>query len=385
MDRAARGLGLATVILVGALLLAGCPFFGTVPGFPINVAAGLQAEWLVTNAAQPAGLAFAPDGRVFYTEKQTGRIRIIENGQLLDEPLADVPVNYAGQRGLLGIALHPNFNILPRVYVFYTRSDTGADTANPVAVVDHRVVYFVADGNQAAGGEVFVASVPADGNGARVGGRIAFAPDLTLHVALGDLGLPDAAQDPASLLGKVLRYNADGTIPADNPSADSPVCAWGFRQPAGIAFDPASGVGFVTDRNELGDDELNRVVAGHDYGWPFVTGGATTPEELDYAAQNPAYTDPILVTAAGESPIVGAAFNPGTKYGPDTRLNFFFGVEGAGRVLSAQLNDERVAVVTYGAFAARFPTPMTDVAFTPFGTLYAASQGSIVRVVRFAP
>ncbi|MBU0638815.1 MAG: PQQ-dependent sugar dehydrogenase, partial [Planctomycetes bacterium] len=329
----------------------------------------------------PAGLAFAADGRVFYTEKETGRIRVIADGTLLEHPFASVPVNYAGDRGLLGIALHPNFNLQPRVYVFYTRSDTGAVSDDPQAVVDNRVVYFEADGNVASNGEIFVASLPAGSQAVRVGGRIAFSPDGTLFVGLGDLGNKFNAPNTDRLAGKILRYNDDGSIPANNPLADSPVFAWGLREPCGLCFDAATWMAFATDRNDGRLHEINRIESGKDYGWPEVAGLATTTEELEYAAAHGDYVDPILDSGNGSSPLIGVTINPGSKYGPDARLDLFHGLRDDGQVFRIQLSDTRTAALMTRSFANGFPAPITDVAFTPAGTLYIACENAILRVV----
>lgn len=370
-------------VAIGIMGLAGC-----VPGSqdtppPIDIAAGLQAEYVVANAAHPTALAFAPDGRVFFTEKNTGQIRVVVEGVLQAAPFATVPVNYAGDRGLLGLALHPTFELLPRVYVFYTRSDTGVPTNDPAAVIDNRVVYFEAAGSVAVGGEVFVAALPAGEQTVRVGGRLAFSPDGTLFVALGDLGNYFNAQNTTRLAGKVLRYNADGTIPADNPVADSPIFARGFRDPSGLSFDPATWFAFVLDRNAKNEHEINRIVAGGDYGWPEVVGLATTDAEKDYAAQHAEYVDPLLDSGSGSSAYVGGGFNPSSKYGSQLALYFFYGSQTAGEIKRLQLGDQRAVALGAQTFAAGLPTPLTDVTFTPTGTLYVAGENAILRAVSF--
>jgi len=103
------------------LVVAGCL---TLPGQPQRVGPMRLAETRVSGAADPTAMAVASDGRVFYTEKNTGLIRVLGPNGLAETPFAEVPVNFAGQRGALGIALHPDFTTTPRVYVFYTRSDT---------------------------------------------------------------------------------------------------------------------------------------------------------------------------------------------------------------------------------------------------------------------
>ncbi len=383
MSRTGRHLCRAATVAAGALLLVGCLLSSEQRSIPINVADGLQAEFVVPHAEHPAALAFVPDGRILYTEKNTGKIRVIADNKLLDEPFATVPVNFANDRGLLGIAVHPNFNLNQRVYVFYTRSDTGLVSNDPRAVVDQRVVYFEAGGDVAAGSEVFVASIPAEGDGSRVGGLIGFTDGGTLLVAIGDQGNDNAAQDPGLLYGKILRYNDDGTIPGDNPDPNSPVYARGLRFPQGLGFDPITEVAFVTDRNASRFHEINRIEAGKDYGWPTVAGVATSAAQLAYAAETPEYANPILDSGSSTSPLVGATFNPSTKYGPDNRLYFFYGEQSGGRVFSLELSADRTAAVKSRLYASGLPTPITDVVFTPSGTLYVASEDAILRIVLF--
>lgn len=372
-------------ILIGLLtsataLLSACMPFGGASDGSFPVAADLQAETVVSAAQQPAALAFASDGRVFYTEKNTGRIRVVSKSALLEAPFAEVPVNMAGDRGLLGIALHPDFDQNGRVYVLYSRSDSGAVTSNAETIFDHRVVYFTAGGNVAAGGEIFVVSLPAGDKPTGVGGRIAFAPDGKLMVALGAMGDPEAAQNPALLLGKLLRYNDDGSIPDDNPTAGSAVFASGLRDPRGLTFDPQTGVAFVTDLNGVRDHEVNRVVASANLGWPNVRGRADTTAEKEFAAAAPNYADPIIDTLADDDRPIGGGFNPSDRYGADARGRYYYGVSTAAGVIQVVLGDDRSSAARSTLFASRFGAMVTDVAFTPAGTLYVATQNSIFRV-----
>ncbi|MBU0637818.1 MAG: PQQ-dependent sugar dehydrogenase [Planctomycetes bacterium] len=380
MPRLVRLTALLAPAVLGLSLAGGCLCADDTPP-PINVGANLEAEYVVYNAAQPSALAFAADGRVFYTEKNTGRIRVIVDGSLAEQPFAEVPVNYADDRGLLGIALHPSFASNGRVYVFYTRSDTGLTTADPQAVVDNRVVYFEANGNVAAGGEIFVASLPAASGTTHIGGRLAFAADGTLYVALGDQTAENAAQDNTVHTGKVLRYNADGSIPAGNPSAGSPVFARGVRDMRGLAFDPESAIPFITDRNPAGQEEINRVLSGRNYGWPEVIGPATTAEETQFVADNPDYVEPLFDTGDERPGLVGGSFNPSARYGPNLVSDYFYGEATKRRVQRIKLTSERRNVASRAVFAERFPSTITDVAFTPAGTLYVACEDAILRVV----
>lgn len=378
MSRAWLARWLGALMAGGVVLSSGCLPTDSLPA-PLNVAEGWQAEYVAAGSAVVSALAATDDGRVFYAEKNTGRIRVVKDGRVLGTPFATVPVNYAGDRGLLGLALHPRFADNGRLYVFYTRSDTGEATADPRAVVDHRIVYFQADGDLAAGGETFVASIAAGGTH-RIGGRIAFANDRTLWVAMGDGETPEAAQDPDNRYGKVLRYHEDGSIPDDNAYDDSPVYALGFRDPRGLAIDPDSGSAFVVERSQGGTHEVNWIIRGRNYGWPEVVGIADTADELLFVAATPTYVDPLTVT---DRQIVGASFNPGTKYGTASWQQLFYGVADAGRVFQLELTAERTGAVRTRTFATGLPTPITDVAFTPAGTLYVAGGGAVLRVVPF--
>ncbi|MFH1745539.1 MAG: PQQ-dependent sugar dehydrogenase [Planctomycetota bacterium] len=371
-----------TCLLIGLVYLAGwgCLLSPSGDPAPLTVGAGLQAEYVVAGAQHPSALAFAADGRVFYTEKNTGRIRVIVGGTLVADPVAAVPVNYAGDRGLLGIALHPDFAQNGRIYVFYTRSDTGQTTNDAQAVIDNRVVYIETVNNAVVGSEVFVASLPADQGTTRVSGRLAFATDRKLLVAIGDLTVDTSARDNNVLVGKILRYNDDGSIPDDNPTAGSAVYARGLRDVRGLCVDPDTGTPLALERNTAGADELNRIQAGGNYGWPDVTGGADTTAELAYADDNPDYRDPLLDSGSSSRGFVGGSFNPSTRYGPHTLAYFFYGEAASRRVISARMSAARNEVETSSPFAAGFPGTITDVAFTPAGTLYVACDNAIFRL-----
>ncbi|MBK9127917.1 MAG: PQQ-dependent sugar dehydrogenase [Phycisphaerales bacterium] len=378
----ARSSGLG--VLVAAVGLVGACSITLEDLFPpLNVAPYVQAR-LIAPAVTPRSLAVLPDGRVFFTEKNTGQVRVISNGVLLSTAFVDLPVNAAGDRGLLGIAVHPQFNINHRVYVFYTRSVTGEDSASAANGLEHRIVYFNASGDVASGGEVFVASIPVAVDGRRVGGNITFATDATLLVAVGDQGEDAAAADNASLFGKVLRYNDDGTIPADNPIAGSPVYARGLRHPQGITTDPVTGNVFLLDRNAGRVHEINLLRAGRDFGWPAVAGIATSAAELAYAAANPAYADPVLDSGSGSSPFVGVAFNPSAKYGQSTAGDLFYGLAADKVVNSAEVGGTRDRVDSVAEFAHGFPEQIVDLAFSPAGTLYVATFGGVYRLDTFS-
>lgn len=371
-----------TAAAIAALLgwLGGClPSAETLPA-PIPAGEGLDAQFVVQNANRPAALAFAPDGRLFYTERASGLIRVVSDTTLRSEPFASVPVNSAGDRGLNGIALHPDFARNGRVYVFYSRADIGVSTSSAGSIIDHRIVYFEALGDVASGGEVFVASLPLGPATTRLGGRIAFARDGTLLVGFGDQTDTGSPQTPGVLGGKILRYNDDGSIPADNPNPASPVFATGVADVRGLTVDPLTGLLFIVDRTDGANEEVHRVNSGANLGWPAVAGVADTTAELDFTAANAGVVDPLLDTRGERLLIVGGGFNPSTRYGVATQNHFFYGETTRNQVTHAAIDGDRAAIGTREKFAGGFPGPITDVAFSPAGTLYIACENAILRL-----
>lgn len=219
-------------------------------------------ETLATGLDTPWALAFAPDGRIFLTERP-GRVRVIQNGQLLAEPVAVIDdVAAVGESGLHGIALDPNFAENRYVYLYYTYSE-GSDLRN-------RVVRYTESNNRLSDPQILLDTIP--GSGIHDGGRIAFGPDGKLYITAGDAANGELAQDLEALAGKIHRINPDGSIPADNPFPGSPIYSYGHRNPQGLAWQPDTGQLYATEHGPSAHDEINRIVAGANYGWPIVRG-----------------------------------------------------------------------------------------------------------------
>ena len=228
------------------------------------IAGGLEVPWAV---------ALAPDGRLFVTERP-GRVRIVRlgaGGGLEARPWATLPAraNPDAERGLLGIALDPEFARNGFVYLYYSYAGAGGATLNRLVRMH--------DTNGAGSDEtILLDSIPGSSN--HDGGRIAFGPDGKLYVATGDGEQQARAQDRNSLGGKILRLEKDGSVPPDNPFPASPVFSLGHRNVQGLAFQPDTGVLYETEHGPSGffpaccQDEVNRIEAGVNYGWPIVTG-----------------------------------------------------------------------------------------------------------------
>jgi glucose/arabinose dehydrogenase len=228
------------------------------------IAAGLDIPW---------AMDMAPDGRLFVTERP-GRVRIVRLGQgggLQREPWATLPAraNLDAERGLLGLALDPDFAREPFVYLYYSYTGPGGSTLN-------RLVRMRDQGGVGVDATTLLDGIPGSSN--HDGGRIKFGPDGKLYVATGDGEQEARAQDRNSLGGKILRLEKDGKIPADDPFPGSPVFSLGHRNVQGLAFHPDTRVLYETEHGPSGlfpaccRDEVNLIEAGANYGWPIVTG-----------------------------------------------------------------------------------------------------------------
>ncbi len=224
-------------------------------------AAGLAAEdteieVFSSSLEIPWEIVFLPDGRVLVTERP-GRLNVIGCGGGVYE-IEDVV--HRGEGGLLGMAIHPDFEQNNWLYLYFTTQDeTG--TIN-------RVQRYVLDKQGLSEMTIIIDGIP--GANIHNGGRMSFGPDGLLYITTGDAGLPELAQDQDSLAGKILRLTDEGEVPQDNPF-DSPVYTYGHRNPQGIAWDEQDRL-WSTEHGATARDELNLIEAGNNYGWPVIEG-----------------------------------------------------------------------------------------------------------------
>jgi glucose/arabinose dehydrogenase len=223
-------------------------------------------EVVLTNLVVPWSLAFAPDGRLFITERP-GRVRVAQNGALLQQAALTLnDIAATDEAGAMGLALHPNFSSNRFVYVAYTARLAGGGIVN-------RVVRYREAGNQLGEPMVIIDNIAAAN--IHDGGRVKFGPDGKLYLTMGDAASPPVSQDLASLNGKILRMNDDGSLPADNPFPASFVYSLGHRNPQGIDWQPGTGELWGTEHGATGNDELNRLLPGRNYGWPVIEANRT--------------------------------------------------------------------------------------------------------------
>lgn len=279
------------------LVLLTAPIFatGVPPGF---------AEIAIAEGLNPTAMALAPDGSIFLAQKD-GRVLLFHDDELHAEPFLTLAVDDFNERGLAGIAVHPDFKHEPWVYLYYTVPEG----------THNRISRVLANGDFAVPGSEQVLLELDPMNGAiHNGGALVFGPDGCLYIGTGDGAVPTHAQNLNSLLGKILRLNPDGTVPDSNPFVQQvsgnkrAIFALGVRNPFSMACDPASGKIFFCDVGLGSWEEVNELLPGKNYGWNLIEGplsGQTPPEN---------YKDPIFAYPHGPGlgcAVVGAAFGLG--------------------------------------------------------------------------
>ena len=322
--------------------------------------------------------------------ERPGRLRRVRDGRLMPEAVTGVPDVLAdGQGGLLDIRLHPDFETNRKVYFTYAHGRSNANRTRVAAAVfedaglkDWKVIFEVATAKP--GTQHF-------------GSRLIWMPDGTLLVSIGDGGNPPVrldgdwirkqAQNKRSHLGKILRLNADGSIPSDNPffgSADAEAAVWsyGHRNIQGMAYDPLRGVVWVSEHGALGGDELNRVASGKNYGWPVVTysreyfGGL----KISDFKSKPGMVDPVVVWMTAIAPS-GLAVYTGARF-PHWRGDLFAGGLQSQDIRRIDLDE--TGNVT-GQYAVRIGQRVRDVRQGPDGLLYVLTDESRGRLIRLEP
>ena len=216
------------------------------------VATGLEAPW---------GLGFLPSGEALVTERDSAKLLRLDPSGTVEE-VQTLPADGSGEGGLLGVAVSPTYEEDGLVYAYYTTAE------------DNRVVRFQLGEEP----EPILTGIPV--NSYHNGGRIAFGPDGLLYVGTGEAGDLPISQDVSSLGGKILRINPDGTVPADNPFPNSPVYSYGHRNVQGLAWDEGGQL-YATEFGQNTFDEVNKIEAGGNYGWPEVEGTGGEPKFID--------------------------------------------------------------------------------------------------------
>jgi glucose/arabinose dehydrogenase len=311
-----------------------------------------RVETAVSALEVPWSMAFAPDGRLFVTERP-GRVRILSLGSATPEAALTLnDVFTQGEAGLLGLALDPEFTQNRLVYLCYTAS-TGGGPIN-------RIVRY-----RETNGRLTERVLLLDGIPAAVihdGGRLRFGPDGLLYATAGDANARELAQDAASLAGKVLRITLQGASAPGNPFS-SPVYSIGHRNPQGIDWHPATGALWASEHGQTGNDEVNVIRAGANYGWPRIEGAATMP----------GMEAPVVFFSPSIAPS-GASFYRGTRF-PQFSNNLFVATLAGRHLLRLRLGSGASPAVAAQErlLDGRFGR-LRDVITGPDGFLYVATN-----------
>jgi len=355
---------------------------------PASDADRFQIAPVTDNLEHPWGMTWLPNGDILITERP-GRLRLIRDGNLAPDPIPGVPDIFTqGQGGLLDIALHPDFAENNLVYFAYS---DGTIDANRTHIA--RATF---DGATLSDWEVIFQVSQAKSRAQHFGARLVWLPDGTLLAAIGDGGNPpieldgefirQQAQNTASHLGKVIRINDDGTVPADNPFAGDPdaapeVWSYGHRNIQGLAIDPETDRIWASEHGARGGDEVNRLEAGANYGWPIAThsreysGGLISPE-----TSIPGAIDPQAIWTPSIAPS-GLMVYRGDRF-PDWQGDIF-----AGGLVSQDIRrftvDEAGDIVSEDAI--EIGQRVRDVRQGPDGAIYVLTDEPNGQLLRLAP
>ncbi|HEY5643856.1 MAG TPA: PQQ-dependent sugar dehydrogenase [Woeseiaceae bacterium] len=336
-----------------------------------TIADGLEFPW---------SIAFLPDGAMLVTER-SGRLRIVRDGKLLPDAVAGVPeVLVGGQGGLLDVVLDPAFAENQTIYLSFS---FGTTARNATRVVSARF-----DGTSLSDLRVLFTASPFKKGMGHFGGRMAFLPDGTLLLTTGEgFDYRESAQSLGSHLGKTIRINPDGSVPLDNPffsddRALPEIFSYGHRNPQAILVSPADGSILQHEHGPRGGDELNRIVAGRNYGWPVVTygrdysGARISPFETYPGMEPPLLHWTPSIAPAGMTLYDGALF-------PEWRGDLFVAALAERSIRRIDLDNGTIVgqEVLFDDLGER----MRDVRTGPDGALYVLTDSTDGRILRIVP
>ena len=334
-------------------------------------------EYITANF--PVGMAFTLDGRLFYNEKTTGNVRVIlADGTPQLEPVVHLETDALQERGMLGIAISPDFENDNTLYVVHTAV---GDTRNFPA---NRLVRFVVDEDNLAGEVEELLHVPIEtGELLHNGGNVHFDADGYLYLSLGDFGDATNAQNLDTPQGAIHRFELidnELNIPDDNPFADNSIYSYGFRNPFDFTFDTLSDVIFVAEVGPSCDDEINATRPGDNHGWDEDYNCVGTDGIVDvdnYIAPMLSYTAPVIAPT-GIVVYEGEAF-------PEWQGDLFFCNWSFGNMRRLELDESRTEVIAVHEIDLGDTTCKLDLVIGPddafyFGTV-GGGGGSIMRML----
>lgn len=353
------------------------------PGEPAGLNTEVRAETVAGGLQNPWGMAFLPDGSVLVTERPGRLRRILANGTV-GAPVSGLPaVDTGGQGGLLGIAADSGFAANRTLYFCY--SEAGSGGTNGTAMASAKLS---ADNTALTDVRVLFSQTPKIASDAHFGCRIAEQGN-TLFLTLGDrLSQRDQAQQMNSHLGKVVRVNKDGTVPADNPfvataGALPEIWSLGHRNVQGAALHPSTGALWTAEHGPQGGDELNLTQRGLNYGWPVITYGVEygSGAPIGEGTSKPGMEQPLAYWVPSIAPS-GLAFLTSGNYGSSWRGNLFMGALAGQHLVRMELDG--TSVVRQTRLLTGLNARIRDVRQGPDGLLYVLTDASNGQLLRLA-
>ena len=360
-----------TVLLAGVL--------PAVAAGPTVTDPNLVVTPIVTGLNAPTAMTFLGTNDFLFVEKNTGRVRRVLNGALQPDPVLDLAVNNCAERGLVGIAVHPQFPSEPYVYLFHALSPNGTDTGCANDSPANRISRFEWVSNTLTNPLTIFEFPSYPGVLYHHGGVLAFGPDDKLYAVTGDQSqfcdLQNIACGGYDDTSVIVRLNDDGSVPADNPFYDEggPLIryyAYGIRNSFGMAFDPVSDTLWNTENGPDVYDEVNRVRPGFNSGWRELMG----PDSRSAGSSNSLvvlpgshYADPAFSWRDTVAP-TGLAFLNSTALGAAYLNQLFVGEFNTGNLYRFELNGPRDALLLSGSLADRVADGSSELAPVVFGT-----------------
>jgi glucose/arabinose dehydrogenase len=337
---------------------------------PAAAAPTIHAREVVGGLNQPVAFTFGPGRTIWYVEKTTGEVRIHDLDTDADHRFVRVGgVNGDGERGTLGIALHPDFPDTPFVYVYATRSADGG--------LRNQILRYRDDHGRGEGRKILLSTI-ASSSTAHNGGRIMFGPDGMLYVVVGDATDSSNAQDLDENRGKILRLTPNGGVPSGNPFDDR-IWTYGHRNSFGFAFDPQTDALWETENGPECNDEINRIVAGDNYGWgPNETCSGSSPGNTNQDGPSPVLPELFYEDTIG---ITGIAFCDGCGLGHRSEGAAFTGAVNNGDVTRILFNAQRNAIASHSVVYHHDGSTLSY-EVGPGGRIYFSDFDGINRLVR---
>jgi len=338
-----------------------------------------QITTVATNLNHPWSIAFLDADSQLVTER-SGNLRLITNG-VVSEPIEGVPPSLvARQGGLLDVVLHPDFNSNRWVYLSYAYGEANANAT--------RLIRGQLDGNTLTNVEVLFTASPLKDTTAHYGGRFCFMPDGTLLLSIGDgYDYREDAQKLDSHLGKIVRLNADGSVPKDNPFVDAAdvlpeIWSYGHRNAQAIVLDKQAQRIYSNEHGPKGGDEINWIGGGQNYGWPIATYGVDySGAKISPYTEHIGTTQPLLHWTPSIAP--GGMTSVQSDLFPDMNGDLLIAALKEREVRRVRIDGDKVVAEQrlFGEIGER----IRDVRVSPDGSIYLLTDSTNGRVLRITP